>query len=261
MKILVIGDVFGKSGRRMVTETLPGYINMFKVDFTIANCENIAGGFGMTHETLAEMFKAGVDVATAGNHTWDKKDALDLVVSEKRLIRPANYPATTPGRGYGVYEKSGIKIGVLNLMGRVFMDAIECPFGAADRALEEMKKETNIIIVDMHAEATSEKQAMGFHLDGRVSAVFGTHTHVQTADERVMPRGSAFITDVGMTGPMNSIIGVRPEIIMKRFIQKLPERFQESHGPGQFLGALIEVNPTTGLAKSIKRLQSFEAVE
>ena len=259
MKILAIGDVFGKVGRRMVKNNLPGLITMMKPDFVIANCENLAGGFGITKETLEEMFEAGVDVATSGNHVWDKKEALDLVEKESRLLRPANYPDIAPGRGFGVFEKDGKKIAVINLLGRVFMDAVDCPFQKVEAVLSSVKDETNIVLIDMHAEASSEKEAMGYYLDGRVSAVYGTHTHVQTADEKILPRGSAFISDVGMTGPSHSIIGVRPEIILKRFTQKLPERFQEAHGPGQFCAAIIELDDVTGFAKSIKRIQTEEA--
>jgi len=258
MRVLVVGDIFGRVGRRMIKNGLPNLITMMKADFVVANCENLAGGFGLTRDTLAEMFASGVDVATSGNHVWDKKEALKIADEEPRFLRPANYPACQPGRGSGVFEKEGRKIGVLNLMGRVFMDALDCPFAAADKQLEAMKEETNIIIVDIHAEATSEKEALFFYLDGRVSALFGTHTHVQTADERVLTRGSACITDVGMTGPVNSIIGIRPEIILKRFTQKLPERFEEAHGPGQMTAALIEIDDLTGRAKSIKRFATAE---
>ena len=176
MKILVIGDVFGKVGRRMVKNNLPGLLAMIKPDFVIANCENLAGGFGITKETLEEMFSAGVDVATSGNHVWDKKEALDLAEKEPRLLRPANYPDIAPGRGFGVFEKNDKKIAVVNLMGRVFMDAVDCPFQKAELILSSVKAETNLVMVDIHAEATSEKEAIGYFLDGRVSAVYGTHT-------------------------------------------------------------------------------------
>lgn len=258
MKILVIGDIFGKSGRRVVKENLPGLLAMTKADFVIANGENLAGGFGFTRETLDEMFAAGVDVITSGNHVWDKKEALDITVKDERVLRPANYPDSAPGVGFRVFEKNGHKMAVINLMGRVFMDATDCPFKKADELVAKAREETNIVIVDMHAEATSEKQAMGYFLDGRVSAVFGTHTHVQTADERILPRGTAFISDVGMSGPIHSIIGVRTEIILKRFTQKLPERFQEAHGPGMLSAAIFEVDDVTGSGKSVKRIQTEE---
>ncbi len=258
MIVLTIGDVFGKVGRRVLKNSLPGLIEMTKADFTIANCENLAGGFGFTRETLDEVFSAGVDMATTGNHVWDKKEALNIVETEKRVLRPANYPETAPGKGSGVYEKNGVRVGVLNLMGRVFMDAVDCPFRRADEELEKMDGITDVALVDMHAEATSEKQALAYYLDGRVSAIVGTHTHVQTADERILPRGTAFISDLGMTGPSHSIIGIRPEIILKRFTRKLPQRFEEAHGPGQLNAAIIEINEQTGNAKSIKRLVTAE---
>lgn len=259
MKILFIGDVFGKSGRRALKTGLAKLVEMFKADFVIANCENLAGGFGFTRETLNEVLSTGVDAVTTGNHVWDKKEALDITASDQRVLRPANYPDGVPGRGSGVFtSKSGVKVGLINLMGRVFMDSLDCPFKAAERELAKVSLDAKIILVDMHAEATSEKQAMGHLLDGRVTAVIGTHTHVQTADERLLMRGTAFITDVGMTGPLHSIIGVRPEIIMKRFMLKLPERFEEAHGPGQLNAVLVEVDDETGKAKGIKRIQTSE---
>ncbi|MBI4666665.1 MAG: TIGR00282 family metallophosphoesterase [Nitrospinae bacterium] len=259
MKILVIGDVFGRTGRRMLKTGLANIVNLMKADFVIANCENLAGGFGFTKEMLEEVYAAGVEAVTTGNHVWDKKEALDIAKVDARVLRPANYPEGVPGRGSAVFTtRGGKKVGILNVMGRVFMDALDCPFKAAERELEKLKAETNIVIVDAHCEATSEKQALGYFLDGRVSAVLGTHTHVQTADEKIMSRGTAFITDVGMTGPAHSIIGVRVDIILKRFLQKLPERFEEAHGPGQLNAVLVEVDDLTGLAKNIKRVQTAE---
>lgn len=257
MKILAIGDVFGKVGRRVLKIGLNNIVSSVKADFVIANGENLAGGFGVTQELIEELFSTGIDVVTSGNHIWDKKEALTLLETEKRLLRPANYPEESPGRGADVFTtKSGAKIGVINVQGRVFMDAIDCPFKAAEKCIERLASQTKMIIVDMHAEATSEKIAMGYFLDGRVSAVLGTHTHVQTSDTKILPRQTAYMTDLGMTGPSHSVIGIRPEIILKRFLQKLPERFNEALGPGQFNGALIELNDETGMAKSIKPLQS-----
>jgi len=257
VRILAIGDVFGRVGRRVLKNSLNNVLAMTKADFVMANGENLAGGFGFTRDLLGEVFGAGVDVVTTGNHVWDKKEALQLVESDSRVLRPANYPDTAPGRGSGVYAtKSGVKIGVINVMGRVFMDSIDCPFQRVERELEKISKETNVIVVDMHGEASSEKQAMGYFLDGRVSAVLGTHTHVQTADERVLPRSTAYITDLGMTGPSHSVIGVKVDIILKRFVRKLPERFDEAMGPGQLNAALVEVNDDTGRAKSISRIQA-----
>jgi|TARA_B100000959_G_scaffold21478_1_gene20658 hypothetical protein len=253
VRILVIGDVFGRVGRRVLRQGLNNIVTSAKIDFVVANGENLAGGSGVTHDTLEEVFGLGVDVITSGNHIWDKKESLKLLETEKRLLRPANYPAEAPGVGGRTYEaRNGRTIAVLNLLGRVFMDSVDCPFHTADNQIHKLKNESKIILVDMHAEATSEKQAMGHYLDGRVSAIFGTHTHVQTSDAYIMPRSTAYITDVGMTGPIHSIIGVRPEIILRRFVKKIPERFQEASGPGQFNGAVIEVNDDSGLAKSIK---------
>ncbi|MDH5509344.1 MAG: TIGR00282 family metallophosphoesterase [Nitrospinota bacterium] len=256
MRILAIGDIFGRVGRRTLKQGLANIIAMTKVDFVMANGENLAGGFGITRDTVEEVFSLGVDVMTSGNHIWDKKEALQLLETHKNILRPANYPARSPGKGSGVYQsKSGKPVGVINLQGRVFMDALNCPFVQAEQELEKVSSQTKVILVDMHAEATSEKIAMGYLLDGRVSAILGTHTHVQTADAKILPRGSAYISDLGMTGPSHSIIGVQPEIIMKRFLMKLPERFSEAMGPGQFNGVVMEVDEGTGLAKSIEPLR------
>ncbi len=256
MKILAIGDIFGKVGRKALKLGLNNIIASTKADFVVANGENLAGGFGVTADTIGEIFKLGVDVITSGNHIWDKKESLHLLETEKRLLRPANYPAQSPGRGSGVYTaKTGQSVGVLNLQGRVFMEALDCPFRRADEELEVLAQQAKIIIVDIHAEATSEKIAMGYFLDGRVSAVFGTHTHVQTTDANILPRKTAYITDLGMTGPIHSIIGVKPEIIMKRFLQKIPERFSEATGPGQFNGVLVEIDDNSGKAKSISTIR------
>lgn len=238
----------------MIKEGLNNIVAMTHADFVIANGENLAGGFGLTKALVTEIFSYGVDVITSGNHIWDKKEALGLVNNDSRVLRPANYPDTAPGSGAQVFTtRSGQKIGVINLQGRVFMDAIDCPFRKADEQLDSVRNQTNIIIVEIHAEATSEKEAMGYYLDGRVSAVLGSHTHVQTADEKILPRGSAYITDLGMTGPSHSVIGVKVDIILKRFTQKLPEKFEEAGGPGQLNAVLVEVDDKTGKAISIKR--------
>ena len=260
MKILFVGDIFGKVGRRALKNSLPNMVAMMKADFVIANCENLAGGFGFTKDILGEVYAAGVEAVTTGNHVWDKKEALEIVKADQKILRPANYPAEAPGKGSAVFTaKNGAKVGVLNLMGRVFMDALDCPFHRADQELEKLRQETNIILVDMHAEASSEKMAMGYYLDGRVSAVIGTHTHIQTADEKILPRGTGYITDAGMTGPSHSIIGVRVDIILKRFLQKLPERFEEAHGAGQLNAVLVEIDDVTGTTRAIKRIQTADA--
>lgn len=259
MKILVLGDVFGRVGQRMVKEQCKNLLLMIKPDFFIINGENLAGGFGITKSGIKEMFDAGVDIVTSGNHIWDKKEVFKIFETEDRLLRPANIPAGAPGVGYHIYEKGNYRIGVLNLMGRIFMDPVDCPFKAADQGLEYFKRESiNHIFVDIHAEATSEKEALFHHLDGKVSALWGTHTHVPTADERVSKKGTAYITDVGMTGPYDSIIGVESHIILKRFISKLPERFKEAEGIGELNGIILEVDNATGKSRSINRARVIE---
>lgn len=226
MNILFIGDIVGKPGRRAVKELLPGIVQEHAVDFVIANGENAATGNGLTSSVLRELFGYGIDVVTSGNHIWKKKEIIPELDNEPRLLRPANYPPGAPGRGHGVYTaKNGEKVGVLNLMGRVYMAPIDCPFRAADILVTELKKETDIIIVDMHAEATSEKIAMGWYLDGRVNAVLGTHTHVATADWKILPKGTAYQTDVGMTGGFDGVLGVKKETIIKRFMDQVPAIF------------------------------------
>ncbi len=256
INVLFIGDINGKPGRNCIKAVLPGLIKEKNVNFTIANAENTAGGFGLTHETFNEIKECGVDVMTMGNHTWDNKDIFTFINNESDLLRPANLPAGVPGRGYGIFNARNpdVKIGVINLNGRIFMDPVDCPFKAAEAAVEEIKKTTPIIIVDIHAEATSEKQAMGFFLDGRVSAVIGTHTHVQTADERILPNGTGFITDAGMTGPFDSVIGVKKEIIVRRFLTGLPEKFEISNGDVHLNGIIFSIDTDTGKTKNLERI-------
>ena len=258
INVLFIGDVNGKPGRRALAALLPNIIKDKKVDFCIANGENSAGGFGITVKTFEELLHCGVDAITLGNHIWDKKDVISILESDRRLIRPANLPEGNPGLGHAIYtiEKSGkkINIGVINLVGRVFMLAVDCPFRAADKAINEIKNNASVIFVDIHAEATSEKQAMGFYLDGRVSGVFGTHTHVQTADERILEGGTAFISDAGMTGPFDSVIGVKKEIIIRRFLTASPEKFEIAEGNIRINAVLTTVDENTGKASAIERL-------
>lgn len=259
MRLLVIGDIVGRSGRRAVKVNLSGLRREFKLDLVIANGENAAGGKGITKEVAQELFSSGVDVLTMGNHVWNKKEAYEYISRETRIVRPANYPPGTPGSGTGIYDTPGnLKVGVINLAGRVFMPAIDCPFRKADEIVARVKEKARVIIVDFHAEATSEKVAMGWYLDGRVSAVVGTHTHVQTADERILPGGTAYITDLGMTGPMDSVIGVKKEIIIDKFITQIPQHFDVATGTFQFNGAVIEVNEDTGEAVSIERIINCE---
>jgi hypothetical protein len=259
LRLLVIGDVVGRSGRRAVKENVSSLKKEFKLDFVIANGENAAGGKGITEETARELFTSGVDVLTMGNHVWHKKEAYEYLDRETKIIRPANFPPGVPGLGAAVYDlPGGIKIGVINIEGRIFQQAIDCPFRKADALLLKMREKTRIIIVDFHAEATSEKVAMGWYLSGRVSAVVGTHTHVQTADERILPGGTAYITDLGMTGPMDSVIGVKMDIAIQKFLTQIPQYFEVASGPFQFNGVIIDIDESTGEAVSIERIQNYE---
>jgi len=256
MKILFIGDIVGSPGRRAVKEGLPDLVNKLKIDFVIANGENAAGGFGITESISEELFALGINVLTSGNHIWDKKEAVTYIEKENRLLRPANYPPGVPGSGSIVLNTpSGDRIAVLNLSGRVYMSPMDCPFQAAQREVAALRKQTAVIIVDFHAEATSEKAAISWMLDGEVSAVIGTHTHVQTADEKILPKGTAFLTDVGMTGPVDSIIGVKKEQIIHKFLTQIPARFETAKGETMLSCVVLEVNPKTGLATSIQRVQ------
>lgn len=256
MKILFIGDIVGKPGRDAVKKGLPDIVNKLKIDFVIANGENAAGGFGITQSVGEELFSLGIHVLTSGNHIWDKKEAVTYIAKEDRLLRPANYPPDVPGCGSIVLKSSNEhKVAVLNLSGRVFMSQMDCPFRTARQEIEKLKKQTPLIIVDIHAEATSEKSALGWFLDGEVSAVIGTHTHVQTADETILPGGTAFISDVGMTGPKDSIIGVRKEQIIQKFLNQIPVRFETAKGEAILSCVVIELNPKTGSSTSIQRLQ------
>lgn len=250
MRILVIGDVVGKPGRRAVRMLAPQLRKEHHIDFIIVNGENAAGGFGITLDNIQEFLECGVDVVTSGNHVWDQKEFIPHMDSELPVVRPFNYPPGVPGRGY--IQKSGVL--VVNLMGRTFMADIDCPFRAADRILAEVSPRPSAIIVDFHGEATSEKQAMGWHLDGRVSAVVGTHTHVGTVDARVLPGGTAFVTDIGMVGPRDSVIGVDAKSVLQRFLTQMPARFEVAKGPVTFNSVLIETDDATGRARSIQRL-------
>lgn len=256
MNVLLIGDITGRPGREIVAELLPKLKRSEKIDFTIANAENVAGGSGITPDTCEELLDLGIDVLTSGDHIWKQKQVLDIIDTEERLLRPANYPENTPGSGSGVFKtEKGILVGVINLLGRVFMQPIDCPFRCAMQHIEKISKQTEIILVDMHAEATSEKVAMGWYLNGLVSCVFGTHTHVQTADERVLPKGTAYISDLGMTGPFDSVIGRKKEQILERFLSRMPVRFQMAKGDVRLNGAVVNIDEKTQRAVSIKRIQ------
>jgi metallophosphoesterase (TIGR00282 family) len=255
VRILFIADVFGGAGRLAVDRLLPDLLTRIEPDFCVANCENVAGGFGFTPALAEELLDRGIDALTGGNHTWDRREAVPFLDQNDRILRPYNYPAGAPGRGAGVFRaRNGTRVGVLNLMGRVFLDALDCPFRAADEAVRKLRAEAPVVLVDFHAEATSEKIALGRYLDGRASAVIGTHTHVQTADERILPGGTAYITDAGMTGPHDSVIGVKTELILRRFLAKLPVRFEASEGDPRLSGVVVDVDPGSGFASRIERL-------
>jgi metallophosphoesterase (TIGR00282 family) len=254
MNVLMVGDVYGEPGRAALQKLLPRLRQEHAIDLTVVNVENAAGGFGVTPSLARSILDQGVDVMTSGNHIWDKKDIVEFIAKENLLLRPANYPVGTPGVGYVTVKAGPQKVGVLNLMGRVFMNPIDCPFRKADEIITELRKETTVILVDMHAEATSESIAMGWYLDGRVSAVVGTHRHVQTADERVLPGGTAYITDLGLTGPTDGVIGVDRDQIIQRFLTQMPMRFETARGPVKLHGVVITIDPETGRASDIRRL-------
>lgn len=256
MKVLFIGDIVGRVGRVAIKALLPSIVDRYKIDIVIANGENLAGGFGLTEKTVAEVLNCGVHIITTGNHIWDKKEFIPQISKENRVLRPLNYPPKVPGYGSIIYPLSdGRKVAVINLSGRVFMSNMDCPFRIGIEEVERLSNITNVIIIDFHAEATSEKIAFGYFMDGKVSAVIGTHTHVQTADEKVLPGGTAYITDVGMTGPYNSIIGIEKEQIIQRFLTNMPMRFETAKGEGIFSAVVIEINETTGKSTAIQRLQ------
>lgn len=256
MKILFIGDIVGQPGREAIKQLLPGLKKEFALDFVIANGENSAGGSGVTPKIIQELFDLGVEVLTSGDHIWKKREIIPVIDSEPRLLRPLNFPSGVPGSGAGVFKtKKGIKVGVINTIGCVFMEAMDCPFRTTRSEIDKLSQETKIIIVDIHAEATSEKVALGWYLDGLVSAVVGTHTHIQTADEKILSKGTAYITDVGMCGPVDSVIGRRVEDVLMRFITKIPTRFEVASGNIQLQGVVLDIDEETGKARSIVRVQ------
>jgi metallophosphoesterase (TIGR00282 family) len=259
VNILLIGDVVGRPGRELVRKGLRALIEVHGVDFVIANAENAAAGFGVTKDIGDSLLESGIDVMTSGNHIWDKKEVIDYIKGEPRLLRPANYPAGVPGRGSFVANaRDGRAVGVINIMGRVFMLPIDDPFAVVLREIDAIRHRTRVIIVDFHAEATSEKIAMGWHLDGRVTAIIGTHTHVQTADERILPKGTAYLTDMGMTGPHDSIIGMEVGPSLARFLNGMPSKFEPATGNARLNGVIVEADDRTGLAKRIVRISYSE---
>jgi len=255
MRVLFVGDVFGKPGRRILQDRMRGLVHDHRIDFCVANVENAAGGFGITPKIAEELLKSEIDLLTSGNHIWDKRGIMPYLSEQPKLLRPHNYPPTAPGTGIFIGDTNcGLRVGVLNLQGRVFMPSTDCPFRTGLSAIEHIRKETSIILVDFHGEATSEKQAFGWYADGRVSAVVGTHTHVQTADERILPCGTAYITDVGMTGPHDSVIGSVPDLALDRFMRQIPTRLEPASGNLRICAALIEIDESSGCARLIQRI-------
>jgi len=256
MNVLFIGDIVGSPGRRAVEELLNRLVDHHFIDLVVANAENASGGIGITPPVADQLLNLGIDLLTSGNHIWKHKDILPYLEETDCLLRPANYPPDTPGRGFAVLETAvGEKVAVINLEGRVFMNPLECPFRTADQILAELSPEVKVILVDMHAEATSEKLAMGWYLDGRVSVVVGTHTHVQTADERVLPHGTGYITDVGMTGPINSVIGMKTEVILERFLTQRPQSFKVASQNIQLQGVVLKID-SQGRCQEITRVRT-----
>lgn len=256
MRILFLGDIVGSSGRTAIEENITRIKAKYHPNIIIANGENAAGGRGINEKILKQLFQWGINIVTMGNHTWDQKEIFDFIGDYKNLIRPANYPSGTPGIGYTILSYNSYKLAVINLQGRTYLPPLDCPFQKADSLIKEISKETPNIIVDFHAEATSEKQAMGWYLDGRVSAVVGTHTHVQTADERILPNGTAYITDIGMVGPYDGILGMKREQVIEKFITALPQRFEvDADGRWQINAIILDLEPKTGLATHIERIR------
>lgn len=255
LRVLALGDIIGDPGRRAILTELKILINKNKIDFVIVNGENAAGGFGINKYIAAKLLESGVDVITSGNHIWRQKDIYDFLEKENRILRPANYPKGALGLGAELYHKDNVKIGVINILGRIFMEAIDCPFAVVEKAVEKLNKKTPIIIVDFHAEATSEKMAMGWFLDGKASMVYGTHTHVQTADERILEKGTAYITDIGMVGPWDSVIGMEKTKIINKFLSALPEKYEVATDNVHIEGIIVDINIETGKAEKISRLQ------
>lgn len=255
MKILFIGDIFGKPGRELAQKAIPALVAQHGIDLVVANVENSAAGFGVTGDIAETILRYGVDVMTSGNHVWDKKEILEYMPRQPRLLRPANFPAGAPGRGTWIGQtRTGEPVAVINVMGRIFMQPLDDPFAIVLKEIEAARRKARVIVVDFHAEATSEKMAMGWHLDGRVTAIFGTHTHVQTADERLLPKGTAYLTDVGMTGPHDSIIGVTVEAALNRFVSGLPAKFEAAIGPARLNAIVITADPASGRALAIERI-------
>lgn len=253
MRVLLLGDIYGRPGRQMLKEILPQIKQEYSPDLIIANGENSAGGFGLTPKIAKELFAMGIDVLTSGNHIWDQKDIIPYLDQEPRILRPANYPPGTPGNFLYYATINDQKVAIINLIGRVFMGDFDCPFRKIDQLLEEVQQHTPFVIIDFHAEATSEKQAFSWYVDGRVSIVVGTHTHVPTADQRILPGGTAYTTDLGMCGPLDGVLGVSRETVINKFLTQLPTRFSVAKGPRQLCGIIVDLNHE-GKAEKIFRL-------
>jgi hypothetical protein len=256
--LLIVGDVLGRPGRRALRALLPEIVARERIEFVVANCENAASVVGITPKLVTEILSWGVDVITMGNHVWAQKAIYETADLEPRFVRPANYPPGTPGVGAQVLRsKGGVSVGVLSLCGRIFMEPMDCPFRTADAELERLRDEADVTVVDFHAEATSEKAALGRYLDGRVAVVAGTHTHVQTADEQILPGGTAYITDCGMTGPVDSVIGIEPDLVIQRFVTRMPVRFEPARGPAALCGIIVDADEATDSARSIVRVREL----
>jgi len=255
MKILIIGDILGRAGRRALQEHLPTLVDIHQVDFVVANGENLAHGFGITEKVADEMFAIGVDVLTNGNHCWDQRDFLEHIDDDDRYVRPMNFSSFAPGRGWTVQETAaGYKVAVINLIGQVFMGSWDCPFAAVDQAMQDIPADVNAILVDMHAEATSEKMGMGWYLDGRASFVYGTHTHVPTCDDIIHASGTAYQSDIGMTGSYQSIIGMKVDGALRRMVKRLPQRFEAVERGASIFATLVSIDPSTRMATAIERI-------
>lgn len=259
MRFFIIGDIVGRPARNLLKNTLKDIIENNKIDFVIANGENASGGTGLTYKNYQELISYGIDVITMGNHVWDKKEIFQYIDEENRIIRPANYPSPCPGRGYTILNKNNINIGIMNLSGRVFLSSLDSPFEIFEKNYNTLKKETDIIILDFHAEATAEKIAMGWFADGKISLLYGTHTHVQTADEKIFPQGTGYITDVGMTGPYYSVLGVDKDIILKRLTTQRPVRHKLANGTVQLNGLIADIDEKSGKCIYLERyLKKYE---
>lgn len=254
MKVLFIGDIVGNPGRKIVNKNLQSIRREYNIDICVANGENSAGGNGITYYIANELYNAGIDVITLGNHTWSKKEIMSFIDNEARIVRPANYPEGVPGKGSTIITIKNKTIGIINIIGRVYMDNADCPFKVVEKEIDYLKSFTNVIFVDFHAEATSEKNAMGWFLNGKASCMVGTHTHVQTADERILYNGTAYITDVGMTGPSDGVIGIDRSIIVQKFLTSMPARYEVAKGKVQFNAVVVDIDESTGKANSIKRI-------